>query len=284
MSNLSAVPDLPGLRPQMAFDKTVPLNGVAIYAHVIGLMYLLALRPWAGWSTVQETVALGRNYNIEIVLTPMATGGPPERPSILQNGYAVVSLYDLGIAIAKDNQFYAANCDIVVVSIKVGSITIQKRSLEQQSVLLKDGVSSAESLFSSTDLSTPASQEVATLPVGPGLIVDPKRPGFRIIYEYAGSKITATDLFTACLDGYVTSAQQPSTNVGAAINGRSLSNDCAINVHGVGTPSRLTWDGVIRTLTLLYMEITAKQKAFGEMTFSIFQDDRKIGEGFILKL
>ena len=284
MSNLTARPDISGLRPEITFDTTKPLFVFGIYGHILALMSTMAQASWEGWIVHKYVIGLPGGTAVKITLTPTSTTGPPERPSSLQNGYAIVSLYDLGIAVAKENKFFTANCDIVVVGVKTGNIKVEERTEErteeQQGALLEDGLTLVDGPLNLTDLSIPANHDLAALPVDPRSYL---KGNFKIEYEYDGARVSPTDIFTACLDGFATSAPHPSTDVVSAVSARSLSNDCAINVRGVGLPSRFTWDHVIRTFSILFVNIMLGLRAFGEMRFSIFLDSAQIGTGFVLK-
>lgn len=172
----------------------------------------------------------------------------------------------------------------MVVGVKTGNIKVEERTEErteeQQGALLEHGLTLVDGPLNLTDLSIPANHDLAALPVGPRSY---SKGNFKIEYEYDGARISPTDIFTACLDGFATSAPHPSTDVAAAVSARSLSNDCAINVRGVGLPSRFTSDHVIRTFSILFLNIMLGLRAFGEMKFSIFLDSAQIGTGFVLK-
>ncbi len=112
---------------------TKPLKEDSAYALVISIMSLIAAERRDGLLFEERKISLPGNVAGRIVITPAKTTRWPSRPSSLQYRYAVVSPFDLGIAIAGEKKIYAANWDIVFVGDKVRNIAIEQ-SIQQQGV------------------------------------------------------------------------------------------------------------------------------------------------------
>ena len=113
-----------------------------------------------------------------------------------------------------------------------------------------------------------------------GVLVDKNDSRFKVKYMLFDRPASLRETFTAFLDAMAIAAPKEATKAGAFVNAVSVSGVVALNMHGTGYHSLLSWKLIVRTLLLLWEH----GDFANEIDFEMAYDGIRIGEGFILNM
>lgn len=113
-----------------------------------------------------------------------------------------------------------------------------------------------------------------------GVLVDKNDSRFKVKYMLFDRPTSLRETFTAFLDAMAIAAPNEATDAGAFVNAVSVSGVVALNMHGTGYHSLLSWKLIVRTLLLLWEH----GDFANEIDFEMAYDGIRIGEGFILNM
>ena len=234
------------------------------------------------WTTIlpQSITMTGKDASTELIIDP----GPAGSESKLQTQYAVLGLYQAGLAIAQGGKFTQLDASLYVEERKVGWLEFRPRS----DVLHED--SDVHHLTASVSLDSYNTTTTTTMMTDSGRLVDPEDNKLVITYEWDDVRIKAQDIFTVILDILAIAAEHNNTDVDAYVPAaRSASGDTVFSTWTVGEKGNphMTWLRLKRALILLWDLLIAggrRQKPrFEGVWFGINYEGKEIGAGRILR-
>ena len=235
-------------------------------------MSLLANIPWLFTVPGPITVA-GEDPSTLVLLRPW----PPGDDSALRVEYAVLGLYQVGLAIAQGSKFYELEASIYIGLLKVGLLEFRPH----RDVLQGSSKVHALSIGHTNETSINADS---------GIVRDPNDKKFALTYEWDGVRIKAQDVFTVILDGFAVAAKHKNTDLYAFIPAaRSASGDTVLSTWTVGDAKNphMTWARLKRALIIIWNSLiigTEGQKTrFEGFLFGLQYDGKAIGGGRMLR-
>ena len=233
------------------------------------LMAFLANNPWKSILPASITLT-DADASTEISLEPY----PSLADSKLRIEYAVLGLYQTGVAIAQGGKFYELKASIYVKDLQVGSLEFRP------SRFAPPGSSNGHSLSLNHTNDTEDS----------AIIHDPDDNKFAITYEWDGVRIKAQDVFTVILDGYAVAAEHKNTDIDAYIPAaRSASGATVLStwtVGDVGNPY-MTWGLLKKAISLIWdlliLGPVGQRTRFEGFVFGLQYEGKDIGAGRMLR-
>ena len=229
---------------------------------------------------------MGINYNAESLLSPW-----PHLHSGLQVKHGVMAIYQAGVALAGK-------------PIRVGPGALVPRLfaglfLENQQIgFLKwahtsgaldsegNGTLSRMNTGNATSAAQPDCSDTPTnVAAGTGgVVVDPADNKFKITYRIGNQEAHLPEIFSAFLEAMATAASNDTSGVGGFVNAVGVAGDIAVNLHGTGVPSTLSWGRLINSLVLIWDHVITTRCNWMEMDFDLSYDGEMMGQGFIFNI
>ena len=204
---------------------------------------------------------------------------PRSGDSKLEVQYAVLGLYQAGMAIAQDSKYTQLKVSLYVKELKVGWLELRPESKQ-----LLDNSNRNQSIpLNSLDMYDTTTAVMADS----GTLFDPTEKNFVINYRMDGVRIKAVDIFTVILDGFTITAVHNNADVDAYIPAaRSASGDVVLSTWREGEKGnpQMTWLRLKRALLLLWdLLIIGHKPRFEGFAFDLKYDGHEIGGGRILR-
>ena len=235
-------------------------------------MSLLANIPWV-YTLPGLIMIVSKDTSTDVFLEPCQ----PEDDSRLRIQYAILALYQAGLAIAQGNKFYELEASIYEGELKVGRLAFRR----SRDALQRSSNIHPLNLGHTNDTRVDADS---------GIIHDPDNHKFALTYEWDGVRIKAQDVFTVILDAYAVAAEHNNTDLDASIPAaRSASGDTVFStwtVGKVGNP-QMTWARLKKALIIIWDLLiigTVWQKTrFEGFYFGLQYEGKVIGAGRMLR-
>ncbi len=265
----------PGFSVHLEFNSSVQLKPIQVYINVIELVSRLSNLPWT--VTLPGSIRMtSTDASTVLTLSPY----PPFGDSSLRVQYAILGLYQAGVAIALENQFYQLNASLYMNDRKVGWFEF-----------LPSGSPLHES--SNLDHRLPLSFDYANdtnARAESGKITDPEDRNSVITYEWDGVRIKSQDIFTALLNGFAIAAEHNNPDLNAYVPAaRSTSGDIILStwtVGGVEDPY-MTWARLKKAFIMLWQALIigrqGQKPRFEGFSFGLEYDEKEIGAGRMLR-
>ena len=235
-------------------------------------MSLLANIPWA-YTLPGLVMVASEDTSTDLVLEPCQ----PEDESRLRVEYAILGLYQAGLAIAQGGKFYELEASIYEGELKVGRLEFRRG----QDALQRSSKIHPLILGHTNDTRINADS---------GIIRDPDNRKFTLTYQWDGVRIKAQDVFTVILDAYAVAAEHNNTELDASVPAaRSASGDTVLStwtVGNVGNP-HMTWARLKKALIiiwdLLIIGAPGRKTRFEGFIFWLQYEGKDIGAGRMLR-
>ena len=204
---------------------------------------------------------------------------PRSGESKMQVQYAVLGLYQAGIAIVQDSKYTQLKASLYVRELKIGWFELRPESKQ----LLDNSDRNHSMPLNSLDMYDATTAVMADS----GTVFDPAEKNFVITYLRDGVRIKAVDIFTVILDSFTIAAVHSNADVDAYIPAaRSVSGDVVLSTWGKGEKGNphMTWLRLKRALLLIWdLLIIGSKPRFEGFTFGFKYDGREIGGGRLLR-
>ena len=204
---------------------------------------------------------------------------PRSGDSKLQVQYAVLGLYQAGMAIAQDSKYTRLKISLYVRELQVGWLELRPESKQ----LLDDPNRNHLMPLNSLGMYN----TTAAVMADSGALFDPTEKNFVINYWMDGVRIKAVDIFTVILDGFTIAAVHSNADVDAYIPvARSASGDVVLSTWGKGEKGNphMTWLRLKRALLLIWdLLIIGHKPRFEGFAFDLKYEGHEIGGGRILR-
>lgn len=235
-------------------------------------MAILSTLSWT--STISLAMEMtGAKVSTEIILNPF----PPLGGSRLQVRYAVLGLYQAGVEIAQESQFYELDAAFYVREQEVAWLDIRPKSAE--------GLNSHLLALESDDASG-----MIMITADSGKMTDPDDSNFAVLFSYDGVRVKAQDIFTTMLDSLAIAAEHNNTDLDAYIPAaRSASGNTVLSTWtvGEGQNADMMWVRLKRALIMICKLLInpgeGKKARFEGLLFGLEYEGREIGAGRILR-
>ena len=204
---------------------------------------------------------------------------PRSGDSELQVQYAILGLYQAGIAVAQGSKYTQLKVSLYVRELQVGWLELRPESKQ----LLDDSNRNHFMPLNSLDMYNTTTAIMADS----GTLFDPTEKSFVISYWMDGVRIKAVDIFTVILDGFTITAVHNNQDVDAYIPAaRSASGDVVLSTwrNGEKGNPHMTWLRLKRALLLIWdLLIIGHKPRFEGFAFDLKYDGHEIGGGRILR-
>ena len=264
-----------GFSTSLNVKPSIQLKPLDVYICTIELMSLLSALSWDFILPGLVTVA-----SESLVLTIHPVESPATNESVLPAEYAVLGLYQVGVAIAQGNQFYQLDATISIDSSMVGWFEYRSYT----------GAPQQSPNSSLQRLSPRIGSEVSQLYADSGRIFDPDEKNFLLTYQWDGLVIKSQDIFTVLLDGFAIAAKHNGSHLDAHIPAaRSASGDIVLSTWTVGDKADpdMSWGRLKRALLLIWdfliLGYRGRKARFGGFMFELQYKGKNIGAGRLLK-
>ncbi len=244
---------IPGFEAKVTLGKTSTLPADETLFNAFQLMLFLSIKRWEDYIHVPFILAMAEGEE-EIVISPLAQS--TSRPQIK---HAVWGLYDASVAVSRRlfdrlGLLPKVYTGLFLHGRLIGFLKMQDKSPSSDSVTANNTlrlVGSYGDLNTTSDV-TQVSDLHRTISARSETITDTEDSKFKIRYTPDTDTIEPADMFTAFMDGLATAAEFDYAVTGAFINAVAESGACAINVHGTGLHSQLSWALLIQTLSVIF--------------------------------
>ncbi|CAD6580935.1 MAG: hypothetical protein ASARMPREDX12_000308 [Alectoria sarmentosa] len=292
-STLTAITPPAGFAMRYTWDRSVSLRWIEEYVNTIEAMIRCARTPWDGFIVTSRGEISSPDFRSRLEVGVLRAQ--------LQTKHLVSGLYEAGITIAasedhgtRDFKLYAG---IVLDNRPIGWLLydIKRPRLDRAATNSTVRLNGSDL---SHDLSTNPPEEQSPDSDSPtplstrrsGWVSDLADPKFKIYYESNGQSLTPSCVWTAFLDGFATAAQHDNDGSDADISARSSDRSVSINVHGDADAASFTWGNVKTTLKVIWREVVIgyrkgpDRQLWEDMTFLIYYEGKRVGEGYIVLL
>ena len=227
-------------------------------------------------------------YQEEILFTPVYVPGQDHH---VQSKHVVQAIYDAGVAVAARPITRAGYVSRMVAGLFLEGQVVGFLKWQHKELAVSGGTNGTLRLPRAVGPTTGASQLVpsvqlqaaASLKTGTGAIVFPHDPRYLLTYEVEGKDANLPDVFTAFLEALADAAPYDLDVIGAAVNTVGVSGNLALNMHGNGLVSKLSWGNIVDTLQILWEDVILDEN-LKEIDWELSYDGVNIGAGFILVL
>lgn len=140
------------------------------------------------------------------------------------------------------------------------------------------------------NVSTTASRLSSTssvLTADSGTVTDYGDRKSKVMYEFDGTKIPASGVFTAYLDALATAAVHDRDESGAMLTAWSKDRAVSLLIRSHPSHRDFKWGVLIRALRLIWQQVIVRYEIkyaarWEGLTFSIEYDGNLVGEGFLI--
>ena len=226
----------------------------------------LALHPWH--DVIQSELAC-ESFGVKAAVKP-TVAGPDNRLLFSQ---AILALNEVAVEMIHGDNFFNTDATISLRGVLTGRISIKFRP----PFSVEDG----------RDDGTKAGNGTNVLTANSGTLRDPAYPGYKINWQYQNTRINSKDIFLAVLDGMATAAQPierarcPHLEVVSPVSRLGQAIISLNDVYVSGDVAFLTYKDVIITLYLMFRDAIIGLTKFGKMSFQVYLQGSKRGEGQI---
>ena len=288
-SNLTLPPPIPGLSVRPRFDQTPRLILFQAFSNAIQMMIVYVKLPYEIYQFT-ECVITNEDYQEEIAFTPVYVPGQQEHH--VQVMHIVQAIYETAKAAAARPITRKGYVSRMVAGLFLEDQVVGFLKWQHKEELGVSGGGTNGTLQADGPTKTGALQLVqdvqpqaaaASLNTSTEKIVFPHDPRYQLTYEVQGKDANLPDIFTAFLEALADAAPYDLEVVGAAVTTVGVSGNLALNMHGTGLVSRLSWGNIVDTLQILWEDVILLQK-LREIEWELFYDGANIGAVFILVL
>ena len=294
-TSLSAPGLPPWLRVDIDHDFNKPLLALGMYLTAIKVMTDLVFVPWG-------VVAVGPNgyrqwaigpgvwrkgYDVEILIENSQKSPPL---LMLTSVVLVTGLWETMVQICQYNFYYETTLKMWYHYEEIGTLMIQEHTVGATANGTK---ADADALLNSVapkdvtlSLAQAAPLNLTKPPSYPsGRIRFPRDGRFSITYTYQSTEIQSKDVFMAVLGILATAAQyDPAMQPIKELKQVSPSNRCAITLMATRNWVEFNYADAVNGLNLLINTIMLPLEKFGEMDFSVWFIQEKVGQGSVKAL
>ena len=256
------------------FDEKTQIDPTGVYEDSLKALFDLSRQPWSGRVDLRSLVRVELpGSHVSLTLHDLAQD--------LQPGHIILAIYDTVLRMYnKQPGFCVVICQIHLRAQRIGFIAMLPSQLQK---VLSGSQNDTMTESEGTEGSLSLVNGTGTLTDDSDVIIDPTDPRFSISWRASGKSISAQDMFSAALDGTVSSAQYGWNQICSHALGVSFSGNVAFHI-GPSYSEDLRCGWMVKTFNLVVMYVARTRRVLQEMDFTLSYQGKQVGSGYIMKL